>query len=229
MAYIPDPDLDFLADLDDGELELLFRLLAYDSKGSPRISQGITRSREFKQHGEHYSRYWRLLGEELQRFGGNTLVNVFRRGRGVLYHEILVDVCARFLPAGSWGRNDPAEKLEHALLTQELGRHPAARGGGEDLQAVCARMDRDDVNTFLENLSPATEGASRAGRYVAFYALGRLLARRLGGPAAVGAAAADLAGPAWRVTVPAVFLIAILRLRAGRAEAGSSRRGGQGA
>ncbi|MGP1430430.1 MAG: DUF3944 domain-containing protein [Fusobacterium sp.] len=93
MSYREDKDLDFLAKCDNEDLGELFKLLVYDPKDDEkRFTQTLLISDEFKRYGDNYQKYWQRIAEELQLFGGNTISNLFRRGSGVLYREILEDV-----------------------------------------------------------------------------------------------------------------------------------------
>ena len=66
MAYIYDADLEFLGECTDEQLKNLAEVLIYDKDGEKRITEFITISDEYKTYGERYSRYWKLIAEELQ-------------------------------------------------------------------------------------------------------------------------------------------------------------------
>ncbi|WP_104714226.1 DUF3944 domain-containing protein [Helicobacter cetorum] len=81
MAYIKDKDL-----------KLLFEVLVYNSKNKKRFSESLLGSQEYERYQEDYAKYWQKIVEELQRFGGNSFANYFRKG-GIEYRTIITKVC----------------------------------------------------------------------------------------------------------------------------------------
>ncbi|MDU9764413.1 ubiquinol-cytochrome C chaperone family protein [Helicobacter pylori] len=67
-------------------------MIVYDKDGTLRVNEELTNSTEYKRYGRDYAKYPERIAEELQRYGGNTFANLFR-SEGVLYKEILCDVC----------------------------------------------------------------------------------------------------------------------------------------
>lgn len=92
MAYIKDSDLEFLREVPSEELGLLVEILTKDSDGKKRYSESLTGKDLYKKYYPNHHEYVDDIMEELQRFGGHTAMNVLRGG-GVLYKEILCDVC----------------------------------------------------------------------------------------------------------------------------------------
>ncbi len=92
MAYRYDSDLEFLKRLSSSDLKDLFDVLVYDENRTLRMNEELTNSTEYKRYGRDYAKYPERIAEELQRYGGNTFANLFR-SEGVLYKEILCDVC----------------------------------------------------------------------------------------------------------------------------------------
>ena len=88
--YRFDPDLIFLGSLSSMELKLLVDILIYDENKEKRYSETLSTCDEYKNYGEQYEKYWQRIAEELQYYGGDSMVNMFR-GTGVLYKEILND------------------------------------------------------------------------------------------------------------------------------------------
>lgn len=91
MAYVYDEDLEFLGRCTHKQLENLAKIIIYDTDGKIRRTEEVTKTREYKKYGEYYNIYWKILVADFQKFGGNTFVNLFRRG-GVKYDEILKDI-----------------------------------------------------------------------------------------------------------------------------------------
>ena len=93
MSYRKDIDLEFLQYCNNEELKNLFEVLTIDPKDNiERITSTLKVSNEYEKYGEDYQKYWERIAEELQLFGGNTIFNIFRKGKGVLYREIALDV-----------------------------------------------------------------------------------------------------------------------------------------
>lgn len=91
MAYIYDVDLEFLGECTDEQLKDLAEILIYDTDGKFRNTEEITSTNEYNRYKEQYSKYWEILAGDLQKFGGDTIANTARLGKGVKYDEILDD------------------------------------------------------------------------------------------------------------------------------------------
>lgn len=91
MAYVYDENLEFLGECTHKQLENLAKIIIYDSDGKIRRTEEVTKTNEYKKYGEYYNIYWKILVGDFQKFGGNTLINLFRSG-GVKYNEILKDI-----------------------------------------------------------------------------------------------------------------------------------------
>lgn len=115
MAYRGDLGLEFLSSCTDEELKQLFDILVYDPKdGEKWISETLSISDEYRRYGTQYSKYWKRIAEELQLQGGNTIINLFRFGDGVLYREIIGDV-ADSLKISCYS-GDTAEEIEDRIV-----------------------------------------------------------------------------------------------------------------
>ena len=78
MAYKLDRDLEFLQYMDDESLDPLVQVLIRDKDGSLRFTENLSYQEIYKQYSPQHSKYWELIAEELQSFGGNSFVNIFR-------------------------------------------------------------------------------------------------------------------------------------------------------
>lgn len=93
MAYRHDIDLEFLDRVKHDDLKKLAYILTHDPKDNEtRWTQELTK--ELAGVNDYHSR-WREIAGELQCYGANTLVTFLRRGKGVEYREILLDVCEK--------------------------------------------------------------------------------------------------------------------------------------
>ena len=90
-----DRDLSFLAYCKNEDLKTLVDMLTHDTNGEVRISEQLTNTDAYLYcYPYRLSMMWQEIANELQRFGGNTLANLYRRN-GVCYKEILRDVCRK--------------------------------------------------------------------------------------------------------------------------------------
>lgn len=139
MAYIYDKDLEFLKRCSDKDLEELFNLLVYKPKSNkPRLTSTLLKTEEYKEYKDRYSCYWEKIAQELQLFGGNTIVNRLRKNSGVKYREILNDVARRLkIPVFNF---IPVAELENAICERLL-------------MDLFTKMKEKDIEKFFSQLS----------------------------------------------------------------------------
>ena len=235
MAYTYDADLEFLGECTDEQLRNLAEVLIYDKDGEKRFTESITTSDEYKTYGERYSRYWKLIAEELQKFGGNTIANTFRLGRGVKYDEILNDVLDNLKISYSKSSHiiEKENDLIERIFDDMLKDMPA-----EKRMELVKDMDLKTTSFTDQAIMAAVQAGIRAGGFLSYQItvmvanyVARLLLNR-GLTLATNAAltkglslfigpigwavtgiwtAFDIAGPAMRVTLPACVIVASLR------------------
>lgn len=93
--YRDDPGLAFLRFCYHQDLKDLAGILT-TKMGSKRVAAQLPSDCRYRQYIHDLTQVWQLIAAELQRFGADTVVSIFfRRGKGVLYREILTDVCGR--------------------------------------------------------------------------------------------------------------------------------------
>lgn len=94
---IEDKELEsLLSKMNNSSLRVFADLLVYNNDNKPRISENLTSNRLYKHYyPDHMKLLIPQLIDEFQRFGGNTIVNIFR-GHGVSYEQILKDLCSKF-------------------------------------------------------------------------------------------------------------------------------------
>ena len=97
MSFIPDPDLVFLSSVSNEDLDIIFNLLVYDSEKKKRITQELLDNKLVKKYYPDHKQYINSIIEEIQKFGANSIASILRGKiydrKGVLYYEILNDVC----------------------------------------------------------------------------------------------------------------------------------------
>lgn len=235
MAYRTDFDLEFLGNLKSKDLDDLVYCLTHDKDGETRFTEELTFSTEYKLHFPNHNKYWELIAAELQCFGANSFVTMFRGGKGVLYREVLMDVCDKLKV--NYSKDAKTAFIEDNLLLKIL-RDALDKMSPEDLKALAKELNIDDLNYSAEALLGAFQAIFRAGGFKSYqltliianaisrallgkgltFATNASLAKTMSiltGPVGWVITGAwtliDIAGPAFRVTLPAVIQIAVLR------------------
>lgn len=236
MAYRYDTDLEFLGKVSSEDLEGLVKTLTHDKDGSARLTEELTGTVEYKRHFPDHSKYWELVAAEVQSFGANTFATILRGGKGVPYKEVLTDVCDKLKV--NYNSDAKVELIEQNLMmkiiqdavekmTPEEVREMAQEAGVANYQslskdaalAAFIAVFRAGGFKSYQILVIVVNAVLKAliGRGLGFAATGVMTrtASILTGP--VGWAitglwtAFDLASPAYRVTIPAVIQIIVLR------------------
>lgn len=236
MAYRYDPDLEFLSKCTDKDLEDLVYCLTHDKDGSKRLTEELTLSDAYKTHKPRHSLYWEEIAAEIQCFGGNTFANIFRGGKGVLYKEVLCDVCDKMKV--NYNKNSTADRIEDALLSKILEDSLEKMSPDEIRQLATELGIQNTQNITKQVLLGSFQTIFRAGGFKSYQltvivvnaVLKALIGRGLsfaGNAAATRVFAVlsgpigwvitglwtafDIAGAAYRVTIPAVIQVAALR------------------
>ncbi|EGQ7642231.1 DUF3944 domain-containing protein [Vibrio cholerae] len=236
MEYRHDNDLEFLKHIKSEDLEDLVYCITHDKDGETRFTEELTSSSVYKLHHPDHNKYWDSIAAEIQHFGGNSIANLFRGGRGVEYKEVLIDVCDKMKV--NYNKYSSVEQIESNLLMKIL-TDALQKMSAEELKELA-------LSTGVKNTSGVTAEAMvgifqavfRAGGFKSYqltviivnavlkvligrglsFAGGAMLTRTMAiltGPIGwviTGVwTAIDVAGPAYRVTIPAVIQIAALR------------------
>ena len=233
--YRPDEGLDFLGDVPSEHLKGLVTLLTQDR------NEELTETEGYKLHHPDHNKYWREIATEIQTFGGSTFSNIYR-GTGTIYREILHDVCDRLKVNYNKGSSiasiemnflqkalaDSFEKLDsdqRAEVLRALGEENATNMTSHAAVAAAQLLLRTSgfaaykwalilVNAVISGIGKQVIG--RGLPIVVNAALTRTLSVAIG-PVGLALTAAwtahDLAGPAYRVTIPSVLYVAALRLQ----------------
>lgn len=176
-----------------------------------------------------------LIVEEFQRFGGNTVANLFRLGNGVPHSEILMDVAKKMNVSFVGKPSD--EQLESALLERvmeeclkksseddlltifkELGGIPSHVTGPITMAAVQTLIKSTGFLPYKYAAIVANAvSKSLLGHGLNFAATGSMMKgiSAFAGPIGWGLTAIwtayDLGSPAYRITIPCVIQIAYMR------------------
>lgn len=237
MAYRYDTDLEFLRSVPNKSLDDLVDLF----KKEASLTEGLSMDEKYKRYYPDHQKYIERIMEEIQLFGGNSFANLFRGNQGVQYKEILCDVCDKMKVnySKSADAQHIEQDLLNKILDDHL-KKLNARELEEFLKELDLVDKTKTVISYTpQAVSAILQAAIKAGGFASYqiilitvnavwkaiFGTGLKLAANatitrvvgvLAGPvgwAITGAwTAADLAGPAYRITMPACLLIAKLRM-----------------
>ncbi|MGL5723617.1 DUF3944 domain-containing protein [Cetobacterium sp.] len=230
-----DQDLYFLCDAQDEELKDLVNCLIYDKDYEKRFAETLSFSEEYQKYGDKYSYYWVRITEELKLFGGNTIANLFRLGKGVAYKEIVEDVAKEMKI--NFNSYDTVEEIENKLILRVF-EDTWKNLTEEEKRNFVSEMEISDTDLTKQGITLAVQLCLKKGGFKT-YQLAVIIANSvskaiLGRGLSFGTNAAltkylsvfigpvgwtftgiwtlvDIASPAKRVTIPAVFYITLLR------------------
>ncbi|HKR46746.1 MAG TPA: ubiquinol-cytochrome C chaperone family protein [Paraburkholderia sp.] len=237
MPLIEDPDLaEVLTSASDDDIGLLIDLITDNGSGRISVSTAVTRQLVAAKVNGPDDVARALIAEELSRFGGNSMMNFVRRGKGVRYAEVAADVMSHTGAPKSASGDCAAMELavigkvfeqslsrmseeDKSTLFSSMGAPYRAGMGPAALAALMGTLGASGAASYrLSALVASATMSSLVGRGVILTAgstaLGRGLAVLTGplGWAITGIwTAFDLASPAYRVTVPCVIQIGYMR------------------
>ncbi len=234
---IMDNDLLFLRNADSSDLKVLVDYLTKTKDGENRLTEKLTKTENYKMF---YPDRLQLMADdiatELQLYGGNTFMNILR-GHGVEYRELLIDVCKRLKV--NFNKESSIEMIEYNLL-QKILLDSLENMTIEELKKILDEMNIPTQGYGKQAFVAALQMAIKRGGFSAYKiavivanAVSRALIGR-GLTIAANAAitrwlsvfagpigwtvtaiwtAIDIAGPAYRVTIPSVVQIAYMRIK----------------
>lgn len=220
-------DFDILDEFSNEELDVLVKLML--DKGN--ATELLTLDENYKLYNPDHKRYVDKIKEELSLFAGNSVINMFR-GNGVPYREMLLDVCEK--TKTPFNKKASLERIENALLEKVL-EDAWEKLSDEEKEKLFKDTPMGNIGGVGASV---LIGAFRAGGFASYQLtllivntiakailghglpllVNAALARALGiltGPIGIALTALwtihDIAGPAYRVTIPATIYIAALR------------------
>lgn len=234
MAYKLDEDLEFLQYCKDESLNVLVETITKDEKGALRATEHLTINEMYKKNYPKHSAYWTEIAAEIQTFGGNTFANFFRGG-GVQYKEVLCDVADKMKV--NYNKKSDTRLIEQNLLMKILETSMDDMTA-EELKEISKELDLNTTSFTSEAVMAALQIAIKQSGFMAYQVsliVANTIAKQLlghglklatnagitkaisifAGP--IGWAitgmwtAIDIAGPAYRVTIPTVIQVAFLR------------------
>ncbi|WP_416268286.1 ubiquinol-cytochrome C chaperone family protein [Burkholderia cepacia] len=220
---------------DDADLAILADYLTDDGKGRLMLDADAREQlAQANANGVFDRSDRRLIAKEIRAFGGNTLVNAVR-GEGVDYDELVRDVADHLNVA--YHKAAGVERIESAIL-QKLFADTLENMTEEERAEALREMNLGDLVGLGPGAVAAAIAAGRMGGFATYkiavrlahaiakallgrglpFGAGAIIGRGLNlflGPVGIVLTAlwslADLASPAYRVTVPCVVHIAYLR------------------
>lgn len=208
-----DADLNPLLEIASAEdLQPLVKLLTQDPLNE------LVENEKYKNNPDDPESYADAVADEIRRFGGHSLAN-FYRGCGPAYREIVTDAAQKL--DTPFNRESEVPDIEEAILLTVV------KNRSQDWE----KMSADEKDALACQARDANV-SGWDGSLLAFIGLGgtRLaglagsrFAAALTGPLGLGLSALwlgyDLGKTAFRITIPAVIHIALLRLKYGGAGA----------
>ncbi len=237
LAYRADKDLEFLQDCSSNDLEELVLILTRTKDGAERLTEELTTEKRYSQYYPDHSEYWDLIAAELQSFGANTFATIIRGGEGVLYRELLIDACNKMKV--NYNSSASVEVIEMNLLMKIL-TDSIERMNTEDLRKIVEDLNLKTTDLSKQAVVAALQAGVRFSGFLAYkmalivanqvakalIGRGLSLAANAGLTRTIAAfagpigwvltglwTAIDIAGPAYRVTIPCVIQVAFLRAK----------------
>lgn len=229
MAYRKDQDLEVLQYADNEQLEILVKYLT-EEDGVLHLNEMLTNNDEFKRAKKSGSlkEAWRQIAAELQSYGGHTIVNLFRN-KGVLYREIVLDLCNRNKIEAK-DKDITIDQLEsHYVMTcfsqiyssnETIRNVVSSEFKVDNILSLLSLAEKDNqvyqyILTIVAEVNSQSVGASvlKSGISVAFLGLriGSLMSLVTWVPVGVYELVSR-GGPDYKITSQAVAYIAFIRM-----------------
>ncbi len=236
LKYREDESLTFLKYCDEGNLRILVEYLTKDKDGKVNVSEQLLNDplyTKYKNDPEQCRKSWKSIAAEFQLYGGDTIVNMFR-GNGVLYKEILCDVCDKL--SVNYNKKSDVAEIENNLF-QKLAEDSWEKMSGKEREELLSQAGINNSAKGAAGLA-ALQAGIRLGGFSAYqFALivangvskqllghGLSMAANAGlmrgvaafsGPVGLLITAlltiSAISGAAYSVTIPAVIHIAYMR------------------
>ena len=232
-----DKDLAFLAHCENGELRKLCDLLTFDKDGKLRFTESLTTKEVYlENYPEHIAILAPAVADELLRFGSNSISTALHHNTPDSYETVVRRVCHQMHV--HIGKYDNAAAMERALL-ESICESSIKSMTLEELRDIAEDAGVPYKGLYKQALAAAILAAMRVSpvvfRRVAISVTYEVLSFVIGrGIAVVGARAVqrslgvltgpvgwivltawtawDIASPAYRVCIPAVIQVALMRL-----------------
>ncbi len=232
-----EPDTDLIPLLRKCSSDELDNLVGYlTQKGG--VSSQLKSTRAYGQWYPDHARYVDEIIAEIQKFGGNTIGNIIRGGVGVTYREIVGKVASRIKV--KYEKTDTIDQIEQQILIKVLEKSWEKMSDNEKASLIKGIMTETGAGDLPREFPTALmQAAIIAGGGIATYKLSLIVAGAIAraslrqgiafvagtsvarwatafaGAVGLGIATLwtlfDVLGPAYRVLIPCVLHIAMLR------------------
>lgn len=166
MKYREDKDLEFLKGCDQEDLDVLVQVLTKDKDGSPRFTEELTSTECYKTHHPNHREYWELIAAEIQTFGANTFVTkIFRGDKGVLYNEVLRDVCKKLKV--NFNKESSVAVIEMNLLMKVLA-DSIDKMSNDQVKEVAEALNLPIVNITKDAVILAIQSGIKLGGFFSY-------------------------------------------------------------
>jgi uncharacterized protein YaaW (UPF0174 family) len=231
----PDADLiPLLRSCSNEELDNLVGYLTRKGGVASQLKSTVVYRRWYPEH----VRYVDEIAAEIQKFGGNTIFNIVRGGLGVPYREIVCKVAGRL--KAEYENTDAIDRIEQQILIKVLEKSWENMTDGQKTALIEGMIPETGADDLPREFPTALlQTAIIAGGGLASYKLSLIAAGAIAraslqrgivfaagtsvarwataftGAVGLGIAALwtlfDVLGPAYRVLIPCVLHIALLR------------------
>ena len=200
-----------------------------------KLSNAIDTDERYKANPKKPTEYVDLLADEIRLFGGNTFANLVR-GEGVSYKEVVCDVADKLKV--SYNKSSTIERIE-TLIIQKIFEDSLEKMSDEEKASVMKELGIKDIpvgasaTIIMQAIIKMGGFASYKIAVIVANAIAKFLLGRglsLAANAALTKAlsvfagpigwvvsgvwmALDIAGPSYKVTIPCVVHVAMLRLK----------------
>ncbi|MGN8482239.1 DUF3944 domain-containing protein [Helicobacter pylori] len=137
--------MEFLKRLSSNDLKDLFDALVYDEDGTLRMNEELTDSTEYKRCGHDYAKYAERIAEELQHYGANSFASALR-GTGVLYREILCEVCNKLKV--NYNKKSDTTLIEENMLSSILQKS-LEKMSGREIKELGHELGMSNINKMI--------------------------------------------------------------------------------
>ncbi|WP_180046002.1 DUF3944 domain-containing protein [Acinetobacter sp. YH12117] len=219
-----DPDLAFLQYLDYKDLKLLADTLIKDVEGTEQWTGSLKKTllanmKMYETEELLYKNSWKAIVAEIQLFGGDTLVNLVRR-KGVLYQEILYDVAEKIGVDFHKGTINTVE-LEEKVLRKLFGKVKTLDDIDEINQTLKEKgylgltsLKESPLKTIKNSVGGGSVGGVSGGLLAGLNIAKNLVkVNPWVAAATLPLTAKDITAPAYRITIPIVCIVAMLRIK----------------
>jgi len=240
MAHLPlvEPDDDLIPLLAEASNEMLDPLVAYitkDKDGSARWTSALDTLDVYKKFAPDHHQYFEDIAADIQTFGANGIATMVRGGKGVPYCEIVHDVAKKLkvnvydgmdvagiemqillkILGDAWEKMDEDQKKE---LLREIGAKQGSLPKALPLAAIQVAIRSSGFVAYRIAAIVANAVARQILGKGLTFAFNQSLMKGIAvfaGPVGLALnlvwAMYDIAGPAYRVTIPCVIQIAMIR------------------